>query len=155
VAWRSFKNWLYSGGRPNALASALNRGWAIVHALGIAPNYLVTLELVGRRSGRPISFPLVMAVIDGERYLVSMLGYDVAWVKNLRAADGHAVLRHGRTERVRLEEIAVAERAPILKAYLQRAPGARPHVPVDKDAPLEEFEAIAAQLPVFRVLATG
>jgi hypothetical protein len=155
LAWRRFKRWLYQGRRPNALARALNRGWAAVHALGIAPNYLVTLEVAGRRSGRAISFPLVMATVDGQRYLVSMLGADVAWVRNLRAADGHALLRHGRTERVRLEEIAVEERGPVLKAYLKRAPGARPHVAVDKDAPLEKFEEIAAQIPVFRVRAAG
>ncbi len=147
--------WLYRGGHPHALAQALNRGWATLHALGIAPNYLVTLEVTGRRSGRTISFPLVMAVVDGERYLVSMLGADAAWVRNVRAAGGQAVLRHGQTERVRLEEVAVEQRGPILKAYLRRAPGARPHVPVDVDAPLAEFEAIAAQFPVFRVLAAG
>ena len=126
-----------------------------MYALGIAPNHLVTLEVVGRRSGRAISFPLVMAVVDGQRYLVSMLGADVAWVRNLRATEGRAVLRHGRIERVRLEELAVDERAPVLKAYVKRAPGARAHVAVDTDAPLEKFEAIAAQIPVFRVLAAG
>jgi len=96
-----------------------------------------------------------MAVLDGERYLVSMLGRDVAWVRNVKAAAGHAVLRHGRTEQVLLEEIAIEKRAPVLKAYLQRAPGARPHVPVNKDAPLAEFETIAQQIPVFRVLPAG
>ena len=111
-----------------------------------------TLEVVGRRSGRTISFPLVMAVLGGERYLVSMLGRDVAWVRNLKAAGGRAVLRHGRVEQVRLEELAIEKRAPVLKAYLRRAPGARPHIPVDKDAPLSEFETIAEQIPVFRVL---
>jgi deazaflavin-dependent oxidoreductase (nitroreductase family) len=155
LVWRPLKRWLYRGGRPNALAGALNRGWAALHTLGIAPNYLVTLEVTGRRSGRAISFPLVMAVVDGQRYLVSMLGAEASWVRNLRAAGGHALLRHGRTERVRLEEVAVEERGPVLKAYLRRAPGARPHVPVDKDAPLEEFEAIAARIPVFRVRAAG
>lgn len=147
------KRWLYGGNRPNALARAINRGFAALHSLGVAPDYFVTLEVTGRRSGRVISFPLVMVAVDGERYLVSMLGNDVAWVRNLRAAGGRAVLRHGKTEQVRLEEIAVEKRAPVLKRYLQRAPGARPHVPVDKDAPLGEFESIAAQIPVFRVLA--
>jgi hypothetical protein len=33
------------------------------------------------------------------------------------------------------------------------APGARPHLPVDRRAPLEEFERIAGQIPVFRVTA--
>ncbi len=144
--------WLYRGGRPNWVASLLNRGWAAVHALGIAPDYLVTLEVQGRRTGRTIRLPLVMAVIGGERYLVSMLGPDATWVRNIQAAGGNAMLRHGRCEEVHLEEVAVEQRAPILKAYLQRAPGARPHLPVSKDAPLAEFEAVAAQFPVFRVI---
>ena len=149
------KRWLYRGNRPNAVARAMNRATAAVHAWGIAPNYLVTLEVVGRRSGRPTSFPLVMVVVDGQRYLVSMLGADVAWVKNLHAADGRALLRHGRTERVRLEEIPVAERGPVLKVYVKRAPGARPHLGVDKDVTLGTLEAMAAQVPVFRVVAAG
>jgi hypothetical protein len=152
---RRLTRWLYRGRRPNALARATNRVTAAVFGLGIAPNYLVTLVVRGRRSGRAISFPLVMTVADGERYLVSMLGTDVAWIRNLKAARGHALLRHGRTERVRLEEVAVEKRAPVLKAYLQRAPGARPHIPVDKDAALGEFEAISAKFSVFRVLAAG
>jgi deazaflavin-dependent oxidoreductase (nitroreductase family) len=155
VPWRRIKRWLYRGDRPGRLASLLNRGFATLHASALAPEHWVTLEVVGRRSGRTISFPLVMAVVDGERYLVSMLGRDAAWVRNLKAAGGRAVLRHRGAVPVRLEELAVEKRAPVLKAYLQRAPGARPHIPVDKDAPLGAFEAIAEQIPVFRVLAAG
>ena len=81
-----FKRWLYRGGRPNPIARVMNRGWAIVHSLGVAPDYFVTLEVVGRRSGRIISFPLAMVVIDQQRYLVSMLGEDASWVRNIRAA---------------------------------------------------------------------
>jgi len=146
------KQWLYRGGRPNRLAAALNRFFGAVHALGAAPNYLVTLDVRGRRSGRMISLPLVMAVVDGERYLVSMLGTDVEWVRNVKAAGGNVTLRHGRREDVHLEEVAADRRVPILKAYLQRAPGARPHVPIPKDAPLAEFEKLSAQFPVFRVM---
>ncbi|MBL8057421.1 MAG: nitroreductase family deazaflavin-dependent oxidoreductase [Anaerolineales bacterium] len=153
--YKDFKRWLYQAGRPNWLARILNRGWASLHALGIAPNYLVTLEVVGRRSGRPISFPLVLTVTAGERYLVSMLGTEAAWVRNVAAAGGQAVMRHGRVERVVLEEVPAEQRGPILKAYLQRAPGARPHIAVDKDAPLEAFAAAAPQIPVFRVKAAG
>ena len=72
---------------------------------------------------------------------------------NLAAANGRAVLRHGRREEVRLEEVPVALRAPILKAYLQRAPGARPHIAIDKDAPLADFERLASSLPVYRVVS--
>jgi deazaflavin-dependent oxidoreductase (nitroreductase family) len=148
-----FMRWLYRGRRPNRLARVLNRVSAVVFARGIAPDYFVTLEVTGRRSGRAISLPLVMVAVDGQRYLVSMLGENVAWVRNIRATSGKAVLQHGRREEVRLEEIPAGQRAPVLKAYLQRAPGARPHLAVDKDAPLSEFERIAASFPVFRVLA--
>ncbi len=152
MAYADLKRRLYAGNRPGRLASLLNRAWSWIHAAGLLPDYLVTLELPGRRTGRTLSLPLVMAVVEGERYLVSMLGEDAGWVKNLRAAEGRAVLRHGRSERVRLEDVPVERRAPILRAYLKRAPGARPHVPVHKDAPLAEFEGVAARIPVFRVV---
>ncbi|HEV2668150.1 MAG TPA: alpha/beta fold hydrolase, partial [Blastocatellia bacterium] len=145
--------WLYRGGRPNWVATVLNRLWAAVHALGVAPNYLVTLEVRGRRSGRRISLPLVMVIIEGERYLVSMLGAEADWVQNVRAADGNVTIHHGRREEVRLEEVAAERRALALKAYLKRAPGARPHLPIHKDALLSEFERVSAQFPVFRVVS--
>ncbi len=119
------------------------------------PDYLVTLEVRGRHSGRKISFPLAMIVVDGGRYLVSMLGSKAVWVQNVRAAGGEAILRHGRLEHVRLEEVPVLDRPRILKAYLKVAPGARPHIPVHPDAPLEDFAAIAGQYPVFRVHVAG
>jgi deazaflavin-dependent oxidoreductase (nitroreductase family) len=146
-----FTRWLYRGQRPNWIARILNRATATVASLGVASNYLVTLEVIGRKSGRISSLPLVMAIVDGERYLVSMLGDDVQWVHNVRAAGGKAVLRSGGREEIQLEEVAVDQRAPILKAYLQRAPGARPHVPVNKDAALAEFQKVAAAFPVFRL----
>ena len=148
----NLEKWLYRGGRPNRLATAVNRCWAAVYALGVAPNYLVTLEVAGRRSGRMIRLPLVMAVVAGERYLVSMLGEDVGWVRNVRAAGGSVTLRHGRREQVQLEEVAAERRAPVLKAYLKRAPGARSHLPISKDAPLSEFERVSSRFPVFRVV---
>jgi hypothetical protein len=49
------------------VARILNRFGAVVYALGVAPDYLVTLEVPGRRSGRIVSFPLVMAVVGSER----------------------------------------------------------------------------------------
>ena len=151
----NFTRWLYRGQRPNWIARILNRATAAVASSGVASNYLVTLEVTGRKSGRIFSLPLVIAIVDGQRYLVSMLGDNVAWVRNARAAGGKVVLRHGCREEVRLEEVPAGQRAPILRAYLQRAPGARPHIPVDKDATLQEFERVAAAVPVFRVLANG
>jgi hypothetical protein len=80
-----------------------------------------------------------------------MLGQNANWVRNVRAAGGDATLRHGLREEVRLEEIASDRRAPVLKTYLERAPNARAHLPILKDAPLAEFERMAPRFPVFRI----
>lgn len=146
------KQWMYRGQRPNWIARILNNFWAWFHSAGIAPNWLATLEVTGRKSGKLIAVPVVIASVDGERYLVSMLGDDAQWVQNIRAAHGKAFLRSGKRVEILLEEVPTEQRAPILKAYLNVAPGARPHIPVDKDAPLSAFEAVAAAYPAFRIV---
>jgi len=151
----AFDRWMYRGGRPNPLARVLNRGGALTYGAGLWPKRLGTLEVAGRRTGRVISFPVVIADLDGERYLVAMLGEDANWPRNVRAADGHAMLRHGRREDVRLEEVDPAARPPIIRRYLAVAPGARPHIAVDRHAPVEEFEPIAPRIPVFRITSNG
>jgi hypothetical protein len=148
----AFKRWLYRGGRPNPLAKILNKGYAALHSLGIAPDRLVTLEVAGRKTGKMVRFPLAMVVSNGERYLVAMLGQETNWVRNVRAAGGKARLVHGISEQVRLEELEISQRAAILKAYLAIAPGARLHIPVSKDAPIAEFDKIAASYPIFRLV---
>ena len=153
MAYVQIKRWLYRDQRPNWIAQIINRAWAVVGAMGIAPNYIVQLEVRGAKSGRTIVLPVVVAIVDKQRYLVSMLGNNVQWVRNVRAANGMAFIRNGRRMKVCLEEVPVDRRAPILKAYLQRAPGARPHIPVDQHAPVAEFEKIAADYPVFHVVS--
>ena len=143
--------WMYAGNRPNRLARALNRVSAVVWAAGLWPNRMNTLEVRGRRSGRRVSLPVVIADHERERYLVSMLGERAAWVANVRAAGGRAVLRHGRREEVWLEEVEPDERAAVLHRYLHVAPSARAHFAVDWRAPLDDFDRIAALHPVFRI----
>jgi hypothetical protein len=146
------KQWMYRGGRPGGLAKVMNRISAIQFSAGfLSPERAATLEVQGRRSGRTISFPVVVAEYQGERYLVSMLGEDANWVSNVRSAGGRAVLRRRHPESVHLEEVEAGACAPILRRYLAVAPGARPHIPVDRHAPLKEFERIAAQFPAFRI----
>jgi deazaflavin-dependent oxidoreductase (nitroreductase family) len=146
------KQWLYRGQRPSWIAKFFNRMWANAAAKKVMNNGLVALEVIGRKSGQVVSFPLVMMTVDGQRYLASMLG-ESQWVHNVRAAGGKAVLNSGGRQDVQLEEIPATQRAPLLKAYLHAAPGARPHVLVDMDAPLAEFEKIAAEYPVFHVVS--
>jgi deazaflavin-dependent oxidoreductase (nitroreductase family) len=147
----AFKRWLYRDGRPNELAKIINKGWAAIHSLGLLPNSMVTLEVLGRKSGKKVSFPLAMVLMNGDRYLVAMLGEKTNWVMNVKAAGGNAVLRHGKSEQIHLVEVDINQRAPVLKAYLQLARGARPHFPIGKDAPITEFEKIASKYPVFKV----
>lgn len=84
----NFTQSLYRGQRPNWMARVVSRAWAVLASSGIASRYLaidrlVTLEVIGRKSGRPISQPMVIIIIKGQRYLVSMLGYNVRWVHNV------------------------------------------------------------------------
>lgn len=142
---------MYRGGRPNPVAGIAGRATAALASAGLSPRRLVTLEVRGRRSGRVISLPVVVADYEGERYLVAMLGRGTNWVRNVEAGGGAAVIRHGRREAVNLEPVEPDARAPILRRYLELAPGARAHIPVDQRASLSEFEKIATQYPVFRI----
>jgi hypothetical protein len=148
-----YTRWMYRTGRPNWLARPQNRLSAWVFGAGIWPRRVGTLQVVGRRSGRLISFPVVIADVGGAEYLVSMLGERANWVRNLRAAGGAATLRRGRSQAVRLEEVPVAMRPPIIRRYAAVAPGGRPHLRLGRKASLEECEALAADTPVFRIVA--
>lgn len=142
---------MYAGGRGDATARRFSRLWAAVFGLGLMPRRWVTLEVPGRRSGKLTRFPLGMADVSGQWYLVPMLGEGCNWVRNVRAADGRVTLRRRRALSCLLTEVPVAERAPIIRRYLQQVPGARPHIPVDRHAPMADFEAIAPRYPVFLV----
>jgi len=150
-AHRNGNRLFYRDGRPNLAGRAMSRAWAVACGLGLAPSWGVALETIGHRTGRVSAIPLVVGELDGERYLVSMLGERSPWVRNVRAAGGRAVIRHGRRREVRLVEVPPDDRAPVLKAYLARAVGARPHFPVGPSAPVEAFEPIAAAYPTFRI----
>lgn len=141
---------MYSGGRGNATARRFARVWGTVFALGLFPRRWVTMEVTGRRTGRLRRFPLGMADVGGRWFLVSMLG-ECDWVRNVRAANGHVVLRHGRARQCTLVEVPVAARGSIIRRYVEKVPGGRPHIPVPRGARVEEFQAIAAEHPVFAV----
>ncbi|MGS0685010.1 nitroreductase/quinone reductase family protein [Nakamurella sp. GG22] len=146
------KRWMYRGGHPNWLARQMNRLGALQYSKGLlSPTEAVTLHVRGRTSGKTITFPLVLVDHDGEHYLVSMLGPDANWVRNVHAAGGRAVLERGTPRDVRLDDVPVDLRGPILRDYLAVAPGARAHLPIDRQAPLSDFDRIADQFPVFLV----
>jgi deazaflavin-dependent oxidoreductase (nitroreductase family) len=141
-----YRNW-----RPTRLGKWLNyvQGWWC--AAGLPPGFIATLEVRGRRSGRIRANPVVIATVATRRYLVSMLGAESDWVKNVEAAHGDAVLRHGRRRHVHLVAIPPEDRAPVLREYVRIASSGGQHFPVSAKAPLSEFRAIAARYPVYRI----
>ena len=143
---------MYAGGRPGAAALRANRVMASLGSMGLLGWWCVRLTTINPKSQTTLTLPLVTAKLDGRRYLVSMLGEGARWVRNVRAANGEVVITVGRRHPVQLVEVPVAERAPILQNYVKRAPGGRPHIAVAVDAPLEAFEAIAPDFPVFEIL---
>ena len=145
--------WMYRNGGPNWLARPMNRvaAWQFRHGILTFGGRGVALEVRGRTSGRTVQLPLVLVHHGGERFLVSMLGEDVQWVRNVRADGGRAVLLSPRPEPVLLVDVPAALRAPVLRRYVEIAPGGRRHIPVPVGASLEEFAAVAPRYPVLRV----
>jgi deazaflavin-dependent oxidoreductase (nitroreductase family) len=141
----------YSNWRPTRLGRWVNRFSCWWSGLGLPPRIMAVLEVHGRKSGRRRSNPVVIATVEGKRYLVSMLGPGSDWVKNVEAAHGDAVIRQGRRRPVHLVAVPPKQRAPILREYVRIALSGRQHFPLPVGAPLSDFEAIAGRYPVYRI----
>ena len=141
----------YRDWRPTRVGRLVNRLASWWSALGMTSREMAVLEVPGRTSGRRRSTPVVVATVEGKSYLVSMLGPDSDWVKNVAAAHGDAVLHQGRRRPIHLVEVPPAERAPTLSEYVRVATSGRHHLPVAVGAPLSEFETIAERYPVYRI----
>ena len=113
------------------------------------------LRIVGRKSGQLRTNVVNPLSLDDERFLVAPRGV-TAWVRNLRAAKGGELRVGRRVEPFTAEEMADADKVPVLRAYLDKwgwevgrfFPG------ITKDSSDAELAGIAADFPVFR-LQTG
>jgi deazaflavin-dependent oxidoreductase (nitroreductase family) len=103
-------------GRADRWSGAVVR-WLTEHGVSVLGSRVLTLP--GRRSGTPRSVPVNLLVLDGERYLVAPRGA-TQWVRNARAAGGGTLRLGRRAEVVRLVEVPVDERVPVLRVYLRR-----------------------------------
>ena len=128
--------------------------------IGLPPDYTVLLEVEGRKSGRTRRTAVVQLTVDSSHYLVS-LGGESEWVRNVRAADGDAVIRRRQKLPVKLVELPAEERAPIIETYIDWAGESDPeagarvahyYFGLAPDPSTEEIEAIAEYYPVFKVL---
>jgi tetrahydromethanopterin S-methyltransferase subunit A len=119
--------------------------------LGLIPGAHL-MSVPGRKSGKIQTIPLFVLHYEGQRWLVA--GFAKSdWVKNVRAS-GWCELFHDRIkERVEVIEIEDMEtRAAIIREFVRTAPGASRGYTISRDAPLEEYKAIAPEHPVFRVV---
>jgi deazaflavin-dependent oxidoreductase (nitroreductase family) len=136
----------------------------LLTAAGISPDYVITLEVPGRRSGLIRRTTLIRVARDGGHYLVALAG-ESEWVRNVRAADGRVVVGHTQRRAARLAEVPEKERAPVIRAYLLRAGRradsravtneARYYFGLSADPSLEEIGRITKHYPVFRIVEDG
>jgi len=105
------------------------------------------LTVPGRRTGEPRSTPVSLATLGGERYIVAAFA-DASWVRNVRAAGPATLTRGARNETVRLEELPVEARGPVLRAFLEQVRGGARYF--GSQTP-DQVAAAAERYPVFRV----
>ncbi|MEV6339748.1 nitroreductase/quinone reductase family protein [Nocardia vinacea] len=125
------------------------------------------LIVSGRRTGRAIQTPLALFEQNGRRYLVASYG-TVNWVRNLRAAQGKATLRHGRhLETVTAVELPTDRAAEVFRASLVSGPPrvpkpfvalyrrffVLPYLNVDMDSSPQQFLDNACTHPVFEIVS--
>ncbi len=91
--------------------------WMTRHGVSLFGSRVLTVT--GRSSGTPRSVPVNLMLLDGERYLVAPRGV-TQWVRNVRAAETAELSVGRRVETVRLVEVPVGERVPVLRVYLDR-----------------------------------
>lgn len=141
--------------RPSKLTRLSNRVMSWFASRGLLPLRMITLEVKGRSSGQVRSAVVNIVTVDGVKYLVSPRG-EAEWVRNVRAAGGQAVIRHGKRKAVRLEEMPPGATAAIIKTYLEEnAMATKGHFGIPPGSPIEEFARIAPRHPVFRITQTA
>ncbi|HEY7801856.1 MAG TPA: nitroreductase/quinone reductase family protein [Dehalococcoidia bacterium] len=76
------------------------------------------LAVRGRKSGEWRTTPVNPMTIAGARYLVAPRG-ETQWVRNLRAAGSGELRKSGKAEPFVAEEVADADKPPLLREYLK------------------------------------
>jgi deazaflavin-dependent oxidoreductase (nitroreductase family) len=112
------------------------------------------LRVVGRSSGAVRTTAVNLLAVDGHRYLVAPRG-TTQWVRNLRAAGAGELRVGGKLEPFTSRELADHEKAPVLRAYVERW---RWEVGqffegLSKQPTDAQLAAIAPGFPVFEVVA--
>jgi deazaflavin-dependent oxidoreductase (nitroreductase family) len=136
------------------MVNALNKVVVGLQRVGIAFGPMQLLTVAGRRSGQPRTFPIAVLPLTGGRYIIQAYP-KAAWVANARAADTVTLTRGRRSSIVRLVEVSVEERRPLLREVVAVSPasvGNRYVTTGLADAATPDAVAAAAsRIAVFRV----
>ncbi len=122
---------------------------------GLGADYRHMLCVRGRATGVLRSTPVDVMEIDGISWLVAPYG-EVNWVRNIRAAGGHATLSRGkRTVDLLAEEVTPADAVGVIRTYLRSVPVTRAYWDVTADATDAQIAADGVHHPVFRLAAVA
>jgi deazaflavin-dependent oxidoreductase (nitroreductase family) len=137
---------------PTPVEKFLNRGFGFLIGLGIGPSHIHLLEVRGRKSGKIFKTPVDLLQLNGKQYLVAPRGR-TQWVRNAEAA-GEITLKKGCSRhKFQLRPIADADKAPILKAYLDNfRREVQRYFTVAAGSAAENFVSIAPNYPAFELL---
>jgi len=119
---------------------------------GLGPKAVRLVTVRGRTSGREYSNPIWLVERAGGRYWVAVFG-ETNTIRNARAAGQVTLSRGPARETVRLSEVPVSERVPVLRARIG-LPGSRmlrPYFEATPESSDAEFAAIAAEHTVFEL----
>lgn len=121
--------------------------------LGLSVRGSRELRVRGRVTGEWRSTPVNLLTVEGSQYLVAPRGV-TQWVRNVRAAGGGELRLGRRVEAFRVEELADADKAAVLRPYLRlwKAETGVFFDGLDADATDAELVAAGPKHPVFRVL---
>jgi deazaflavin-dependent oxidoreductase (nitroreductase family) len=96
---------------------------AVFNRLAMATGVSGTCTLItpGRRTGEPRRVPVIPVEHGGARYIVSTRG-DSDWVRNARASGTiELACKGGGPQQLRVPEVPVEQREPIITAYRAKA----------------------------------
>jgi deazaflavin-dependent oxidoreductase (nitroreductase family) len=136
------------------MVNAFNKVVVGLQRVGIAFGPMQLLTVAGRRSGQPRTFPIAVLPLTGGRYVIQAYP-KAAWVANARAADTVTLTRGRRSSIVRLVEVSVEERRPLLREVVAVSPASVGNRYVTtglaEAATPDAVAAAASRIAVFRV----
>ena len=137
---------------PDRGTRIMNRVVARLTKMGLSVWGSRELRVQGRKTGEWRTTPVNLLTVEGRTYLVAPRGH-TQWVKNMRVAGGGELRLGRKVDTFVATELADADKADILRAYLKRW---KMEVGmffdgIDDTASDEDLLAIAPGYPVFAV----